>query len=159
MLSKTIIGLYSWNHRARRRPLCLSHPHLVDVPVPDASAPRDKVLFVPVPLHGRLPLPRLPEGDRRTVYIAKGTRLNNSLTNTIQRSQKWSVRGCEKLVPALAYLFCTVLLGSCLARFTDLFWELCTKIKWGGRTGSNGRRSKEDAIMYNDLIGKSPKGK
>ena len=32
-------------------------------------------------------------------------------------------------------------------------------IRRGGRTGSNGRRSKEDAIMYNDLIGKSSKGK
>ena len=29
----------------------------------------------------------------------------------------------------------------------------------GGRTGSNGRWSKEDAILYNDLIGKSSKGK
>ena len=28
------------------------------------------------------------------------------------------VRGCEKFLPALAYLFCLALPGSCLARFT-----------------------------------------
>ena len=35
---------------------------------------------------------------------------------TVQRSQKWFVCGYEKFVPALAYLFCRVLPGSCLAR-------------------------------------------
>ena len=43
----------------------------------------------------------------------------------VQSSQKWFAHGCEKFVPALAYLFCLALLGSCLARFTNLFWELC----------------------------------
>ena len=43
----------------------------------------------------------------------------------VRRSQKWFVRGCEKFVPALAYLLCPALPGSCLARFADLFWELC----------------------------------
>ena len=36
------------------------------------------------------------------------------------------VRGCEKFLPALAYLFCLALPGSCLARFTYFFWEHCT---------------------------------
>ena len=36
---------------------------------------------------------------------------------TIQRSAKKLVRGCEKYVPALAYLFCLALPVSCLARF------------------------------------------
>ena len=34
---------------------------------------------------------------------------------------------CEKFVPALAYQFCLALPGSCLARFTDLFWDLCMR--------------------------------
>ena len=38
-----------------------------------------------------------------------------------------NVRGCEKVVPALAYLFCLALPGSCLAGITDLFWELQKK--------------------------------
>ena len=48
------------------------------------------------------------------------------LVRILQRSQKWFVRGCGKFDPALAYLFCPALPGSCLARFTDLLWELCT---------------------------------
>ena len=36
------------------------------------------------------------------------------------------VRGCEKFVPALAYLFCLALPGSCLARFAYLLADLCT---------------------------------
>ena len=43
----------------------------------------------------------------------------------VQRSAKKMVCGCEKFVPALAYQFCLALPGSCLARFTNLFWELC----------------------------------
>ena len=41
----------------------------------------------------------------------------------IQRSQKWFVRGCEKFVPALAYLLCPALPGPCLARFAYFFWS------------------------------------
>ena len=45
----------------------------------------------------------------------------------VQSSQIRFVRGCEKFVLALAYLFCLALLGACLARFTTLFRELCIK--------------------------------
>ena len=37
------------------------------------------------------------------------------------------VRGCEKFLPAFAYLFCLALPGSCLARFTYFFWEHCRR--------------------------------
>ena len=43
----------------------------------------------------------------------------------IQRSAKVFVRGCEKFIPALAYLFCPALPGSCLARFAYFFADLC----------------------------------
>ena len=43
----------------------------------------------------------------------------------VQRSAKKHVRGCENFVPALAYLICLALPGSCLARFTNLFADLC----------------------------------
>ena len=44
----------------------------------------------------------------------------------VQRSAKMFVRGCEKFVPALAYLFCPALPGSCLARFAYFLADLCT---------------------------------
>ena len=44
----------------------------------------------------------------------------------LQRSAKVFVRGCEKFVTALAYLFCLALVGSCLARFAYSFADLCT---------------------------------
>ena len=44
----------------------------------------------------------------------------------IQRSAKVFVRGCEKFVLALAYLYCPVLPGSCLARFAYFLADLCT---------------------------------
>ena len=47
----------------------------------------------------------------------------------LQRSAKRLVRGCKKFVPALAYLFCLPLPGSCLARFAYLFADLCTQTK------------------------------
>ena len=43
----------------------------------------------------------------------------------VQRSAKRLVRGCEKFVPALAYLFCLALPGSCLARFAYFLADLC----------------------------------
>ena len=43
----------------------------------------------------------------------------------VQRSAKVFVHGCEKFVPALAYLFCPVLPGSCLARFAYFCADLC----------------------------------
>ena len=45
----------------------------------------------------------------------------------IQRSAKRFVRGCEKFVTALAYLFCLALPGSCLARFAYFLADLCTR--------------------------------
>ena len=44
----------------------------------------------------------------------------------VQRSAKVFVRGCEKFVPALAYLLCLALPGSCLARFAHFLAYLCT---------------------------------
>ena len=47
-------------------------------------------------------------------------------TPHIQRSANVFVRGCEKLVIALAYLFCLAVVGSCLAGFAYFFAGLCT---------------------------------
>ena len=49
-----------------------------------------------------------------------------SFSIKIQRSAKGFVRGCEKFVPALAYLLCLALPGSCLARFAYFLADLCT---------------------------------
>ena len=43
----------------------------------------------------------------------------------VQRSAKVFVRGCEKFVIALAYLFCPALPGSCLARFAYFLADVC----------------------------------
>ena len=51
--------------------------------------------------------------------------LKNYLVSSIQRSAKVFVRGCEKFVIALAYLFCLALVGSCLARFAYFLADLC----------------------------------
>ena len=48
-------------------------------------------------------------------------------TTKVQRSAKRLVRGCEKFVPALAYLFCLPLPGSCLARFAYILADLCIR--------------------------------
>ena len=48
------------------------------------------------------------------------------IATSIQRTAKRLVRGCEKFVPALAYLFCLALPGSCLARFAYLLANFCT---------------------------------
>ena len=59
---------------------------------------------------------------RDVSLVAKtGNRVNRDIYPIhIQRSDKVFVHGCEKFVPALAYLFCLALPGSCLARF-DLY--------------------------------------
>ena len=64
------------------------------------------------------------EANKEETIIAIIDTLRKKRHNYIQRSQKWFVRGCEKFVLALAYLSCPALPGSCLARFTNLFWEL-----------------------------------
>ena len=48
------------------------------------------------------------------------------LKGKVQRSAKRLVQGLVNFVPALAYLFCLALPGSCLARFTYLLADLCT---------------------------------
>ena len=55
--------------------------------------------------------------------------LHNSLQEVLHRSAKRLVRGCEKFVVALAYVFCLPLPGSCLARFAHLLAGLCTPIR------------------------------
>ena len=49
-----------------------------------------------------------------------------SYRHDVQRSAKVFVRGCEKFVIALAYLFCLALPWSCLARFAYFLADLCT---------------------------------
>ena len=49
----------------------------------------------------------------------------NIFSDTLHRSAKRPVCGCEKFVPALAYLFCMALPGSCLARFAYFLPDLC----------------------------------
>ena len=48
------------------------------------------------------------------------------VVSTVQRSAKEFVRGCEKFVIALDYLFCLALVGSCLARFAYFLAYLVT---------------------------------
>ena len=64
--------MYPRHRSPRRRPRGPSIPHLLNFPVSNAAAPRDQVLLVPVSLHRRLPVPRLPEGGRRALAVAKG---------------------------------------------------------------------------------------
>ena len=49
-------------------------------------------------------------------------------TYQVQRSAKVFVRGCEKFVIALAYMFCLALVGSFLARFAYFLADLCTEL-------------------------------
>ena len=46
------------------------------------------------------------------------------LLEYLQRSAKVFVRGCEKFVLALPYLFCPALPGSCLVRFAYFLADL-----------------------------------
>ena len=50
-------------------------------------------------------------------------------TLNVQRLAKAFVRGCEKFVTALAYLFCLALVGSCLARFAYFLANLCSVLQ------------------------------
>ena len=55
-----------------------------------------------------------------------------SAIKLLQRSAKVLVHGCEKFDPALAYLFCLALPGSCLARFAYFLADLCmTSLAFG----------------------------
>ena len=49
-----------------------------------------------------------------------------SVHYSLYRDRLRFVRGCEKFVPALAYLFCLALPGSHLARFAYLLAGLCS---------------------------------
>ena len=94
---------------------------------------RAKVLARVVRAHlaARLRAARRRQARVRYRYAAWATnmvdfRVQQCLTDIVQRSAKKLVRGCEKFVPALAYLFCLTLPGSCLARFAYLLADLCT---------------------------------
>ena len=50
--------------------------------------------------------------------------MKNQEFESVQRLAKRLVHGCEKFVPALAYLFCFTVPGSCLARFAYLLADL-----------------------------------
>ena len=58
------------------------------------------------------------------------------ITVIVQRSAKKMVHGCEKFVPALAYLFCPALPGSCLARFAYFLVDLCIILPGTGAVSS-----------------------
>ena len=62
-------------------------------------------------------------------YFRNESSLLKSLIIKVQRSAKRLVRGCEKYVPALAYLLCLALPGSCLVRFAYFLADLCTCLK------------------------------
>ena len=51
-------------------------------------------------------------------------RINLISVHHVQRLAKRLVRGCEKFVPALVFLFCLTLPGSCLARFPYLIADI-----------------------------------
>ena len=71
----------------------------------------------------------------------------------IPRSAKRLVRGCEKFVPALAYLFCPPLPGSCLVRFAYLLADLCTSQMdnmWNAFDKPS--RDAEGTVLITDLL-------
>ena len=69
-------------------------------------------------------LPPLFCKNIHSVSIERPSKVNEIIYR-VQRSAKVFVRGCEKFVPALAYLFCPALPGSCSARFAYIFADLC----------------------------------
>ena len=70
-------------------------------------------------------------GDLRThPRMQKKSVVGRGRNGSLQRSAKRLVRGCKKFVPALAYLFCPALPGSCLARFTYFLADLCTFVQF-----------------------------
>ena len=66
----------------------------------------------------------LPADSLLSIIIC--TEISRFSTDTVQRLAKRLVRGCEKFVPALAYLFCLALHGSCLVRFAYFLADLCS---------------------------------
>ena len=87
-----------------------------------------------------------PAGPRGTgTWLTSGGDLSDDLfavqcLSDIQRSAKRIVRGWENFLPALAYLFCLALSGSCLARFAYFLADLCT-----------------DILAYSDTLGNDQK--
>ena len=75
--------------------------------------------------------------------------------NSIQRSAKVFVRGCEKFVIALAYLFCLALVGSCLARFAYFLAGLCTRI--ATKCGQGGQGVQKSVNLADIICEWSPK--
>ena len=78
---------------------------------------------------------------------------NHEKFQSIQKSAKRLVRGCDKFVPALAYLFCQALSGSCLARFAYFLAGLCI---WGYKGQNEARFS---AKRQSDRSVTLPRGK
>ena len=72
--------------------------------------------------------PRERRGEERPAPLILSPRLVHACMYVVQSSQKMFVRGCEKFLPALAYLFCLALPGSCLARFTYFYCEHCMPV-------------------------------
>ena len=98
-------------------------PHLAPL---SAQMPA-KLLHFAAPLGARsLSFPSHP---RARLVLGQFLKLMNCdlqfLHRIIQRSAKVFVLGCEKFVPALAHLFCPALPGSCFARFSYFFADLC----------------------------------
>ena len=71
--------------------------------------------------------------SEETGFLAK---LFSVSAEIVQRSAKVLVHGCKKFVPALAYLSCLALLGSCLARFAYFLADLCN-FAVSARTGNS----------------------
>ena len=62
----------------------------------------------------------------RLLLIQRFIALSQHLFASLQRSAKVFVCGCQKFVPALAYLFCLALPRSCLGKFAYFLADLCT---------------------------------
>ena len=64
------------------------------------------------------------------------------------------VRGCEKFVIALAYMFCLALVGSCLARFAYFLADLCSyQYFMVFRTGSSDAKGNKHIEHPGDVAG------
>ena len=93
----------------------------------------------------RLPFPVTCGVDKLDTLVTLVSSLAFTCTeacrSNIQRSAKVFVRGCEKFVIALAYLFCLALVGSCLARFAYFLADLCIwlwRMQWHAESQCQG---------------------
>ena len=84
-------------------------------------------LSLPVSLGGRGTM-KLIGFEERGERGAENEDGYNSRIPPVQRSAKRLLRGCEKFVPALAYLFSLALPGSRLTKFAYLLADLCIEV-------------------------------